>query len=386
MRHRFGIVCLAAALAATGCSRNDTPPVIPPPVETAPRGPAALQVVAGDGTMQEADYGQQRSCTFTVKNVSGKPVTVRVVDKSCACAGAEVKKPQLGPNEQTEIVLNWVPKLDQLEQPGDAVVRVWADVQAGDAESDKLRLEAKGRIKPTLFVNLPRGRLDFGRLDLADLNKHKELAIEVYTHDPAQKGFTLEPRSSSPGLQIVPPTPPRLTADRLAALKAEDGYRITLRCAEGLPVGRFREIVRLKSSAYPQRDLEVAVEGTVESGAFSVTPPAVQLPEKINLARGYRCPPLEISLRGEPKRSLKVLKVEPKFLQVEVEPSKTRDNAWQVRVSIPAGEAELLKHVSPQELEELVSFGFEAGGITFQTDHTLLPTVRVEVSGAQLQR
>jgi hypothetical protein len=383
---------LVIGLAAAACNRTADPsrPTVAG-TQTQTTGPTKpdqgpFVLAGGNGQLGEADYGQTKSTAFTLRNTSRKPFTVTVADKSCACAGVEVKPAEVPPGGSCEVVLSWVPKLDQ---PTDADVRVAATIQAraADGQTQQVKLEATGRVKPALFVNLPQGKLDFGRLTLSSLKtQNPRLSVEVFTRDPKHKGFTLQVATSTPGFKVVPTEPPRLTADRLAALKAADGYRVTLEAGEGLPVGRFRESATLKTSIYPDLDLEIPLEGTLETGAVSVFPEIVQLPEKLPIGKEYRCPPVEVKLRGEPNRTIQVKAVEPKFLHAEVEPVAGQENTWRIKVRVPGDEAELKKHLTPAQWEEYLSYGFDHAYILLQTDHSALPTLRIPVTGSQLQR
>lgn len=350
-------------------------------VRSSAHGIAPLKVVRGTGELGDADYGDQRACTFTVQNESGKQLTLFVADKSCACAGVDVSPATVAPLRTAEVTVHWSPKLDQ--SAGEEA-RVRTTIQAKEDSKATLTLEGRGRIHPSLFVNLPRGELDFGRMDVADLKQGRELAIEVYTQDSARKDFTLHAIAAHAGLKLTPPEPQRLTKDRMEALRAIAGYRINIQCGEGLPVGRFRETVTLESNAYPDRALEVAVTGWVESGAVTVNPEAVSLPEAVPLATGYKAPPLEITLRGEPDRTLTFVRAQPSFLQVQVEP--VQSNVWRVRVSIPATEAELGKALSSEELQKVLTYGFGDGYLLFSTSHSRLPTLSVPVPGRRFQR
>jgi hypothetical protein len=178
--------------------------------------------------------------------------------------------------------------------------------------------------------------------------------------------------------------PQPLTADRLSALRAVTGYRINIRCVEGLPIGYFREIVKLSSDVYPNRDLEVTVEGTLESGAVSLSREGIDLPAKIPLARGYTCPPLTIELRGEEGRTLKVESATPALLKTRLEPAGA--NLWRLHVIIPAGETELRKDLTAEQLSEYISYGFNDGAIVLKSDHSKAPVIRVPVGASQFQR
>jgi hypothetical protein len=382
---RYRCLFLLFAFAPLGCGTQATTApatTAATPALTAPLTEGGLTIVSGEGALGDADYGQRKTTVFTLKNDTTKQLNLIVADKSCECAGVEIKPTTVAPGQTTQVTVAWMPKLSQ--STVDAV-RVRTTVQAENNPAFKVLLEADGRIKPTLRMNLPDGHLEFGKLLVGDLKDgRKELGIEVYAQDAAKKGFTLTAKSLSPGLEVGKPEP--LSADRLSALNAAGGYRINVRAVPGLPAGAFREIVRLNSDVYPNRDLDVIVDGVVESGAVSLSRDMIELPAKIALARGYSCPPLEIELRGEPGRKLTIQSVEPKFLKARLEPVSGKDNLWRLVVHVPAGEAELKKDLSAEQLSEYTSFGFDGGAIVLTSDLSKVPILRIATTPSQFQR
>jgi len=395
----LGLITLLFSACSRSSNENQAHSVLNPPAtepgksapgdstkKPLPATASGLSLMQGHGDLGDADYGEKKSTQFTVKNSSGKAITLDVTEKSCACAGIEIKPTEVPADGTAEVTLWWAPKLGQVDKPEEGKDKVTVRLQARDKPDVYLRLEAHGNVKPALHVQLPRGKLDFGFVDLGQLKSgSKELAAVVYTKDPARKGFTLTPKSSSPGLKIVPAEPERLGAADLARLSAVDGYRLNIRCGEGLPIGRFQEIIWLKSDVYPDRPLEVHVDGWVETGAVSVQPElAVSMPETIELAKGYKCPPLTVTLNFEPNRTLTLEKVAPAFLQVKLE--KVKENVWRVEVQVPAGEEAIRKHLTPEQMEEYTVTGFDAGTLTFKTDHPLVPVLQIAVPDGKFKR
>jgi hypothetical protein len=355
------------------------------PAETAPSA-TGLVVVRGSGDLGTADYGEKRSTSFTIKNQTRKTVNLQVIHKSCECSALEVKPMELPAGDSAIVTMDWQPKFHPTETKMH-VDLLRAVIRAKEDPRLEVTLEARGRIVPALQVSLPRGRLNFDRLELADLKTgKKELAAVIFTTDAKHKGFTLEARSSTPGIKLVPPQPVRLDAAEMSQLGAVDGYRLNIRCAEGLPVGSFNELVRVKSSIYGNHELDLPVEGYVDAGAVSTNPPlaSVHLPEKIDLATGYRCTPITLTLNFEPGRMLAVESVEPAFLQVTTK--KVMDNVWQINVEVPAGEAAIRKGLPAKQAEEFLVTGWDRGAITFKTDHSLVPVLKIPVDASQFKR
>jgi hypothetical protein len=367
---------------AVGCHRTHPAP----PQAANPAGPAVatprLTVVAGHGDLGSADYGQKRTCTFTLRNDTAAPLALRTAEKSCSCAAIQLPATDVAPGATAEVSLSWVPTPSPSEAPEETEVRLWAEIGSADG-SQKVRLEATGRLSPALRFYLPRGRLDFGTIAAADLREQrKEVAIEVYTQDAQRAAFTMTATTSGPGLRADAPAP--LAAERLSALRATGGYRITLRAADGLPTGAFKERLRLQTSLY-DAPLEIPVEGTVESGAVSVQPTMLDLEgARLSLANGYRCPPVRVVLRYEAARTLTVRRVEPAFLRAEAR--QVKENEWEIHVRLPAGEAEALKAVSAKDFEEFMTFGFSEGRIICETDHRSIPVLSIPIGGGRLQR
>jgi uncharacterized protein DUF1573 len=366
--------------SATGI--DDTPPK---PVRAGPP-PPPLAIVKGTGDLGRADYGDKRTTSFTIQNNTRKALTLQVIHKTCECAALGIKPAEVPAGETAEVTMTWVPKF----QPSESQIRtdlLRAVIRAKEDSRLELTLEARGQVTPALQVSLPRGPLNFDRLELGELKTgKKELAALIYAKDPKHKGFTLEAKSSSPGIKLVPPQPTRLDPAELAQLGAADGYRLNIRCTEGLAVGSFNEVVRVKSSVYPNHELELAVEGYVDAGAVTTAPPlaSVSLPEKIDLATGYKCPPITLTLNFEPGRTLTLEKVEPAFLQVTLK--KVKDNVWQINVEVPAGEEAIKKGPSAAQAEEYLLTGWDRGVITFKTDHSLVPLFKLPVDASRFKR
>jgi hypothetical protein len=396
MLHHFARICLlTACLLGLGCGRTGSPSsteLATSSGDSTSNGSNAsalvlplLEVTESSPDLGDADIGDKKVAPFSVLNRSGKPLTVSVVNKTCGCSRLEPNVATIPAGKSQAFNVVWEPGIDQ---PLKEKVELEFDLQALGNRNAAVKLVATGRFRPSLIVGLPNGELDFGRLDVGDLKTgKKELPIEVYTQDPRHKDFTLQVTSTSPGLKLVPSTPQRLPADRLSFLNAVSGYRLNIQCGEGLPIGSFRERLTLKSSVYPMIDLEVDVFGTVESGAVSISPEGVKLAEKTSVTRGYRAPPVEITLRGaDPGRTMTIEHVDPPFLLVGLERVAGKENTWRLTATIPAGEQELLKKVTPQDLEDYLSFGFDPGVIVLHTDHKLVPVLRIPVDRSQLER
>jgi hypothetical protein len=327
-----------------------------------------------------ADFGESRTATFVVRNVAATPRTLRLIGKSCACTGVELPTAAILPGGTGKVRITWSPHFRQVETLDNLRVRVWIEVSTSPEELP-LRLEAVGEIAPRLMLYLPRGRLDFGQLDLADLKAGKDAVLEIL----ARSSTPSEPprvSTSHPSLEVT--LLGSLSPDRLALLRAQAGWRYRVRARLGLPVGAWQETLRVHSPLYSE-PLEASIEGRVLSGAVTLIPEVINLGSAaLSISRGYRCPPVRISMRFEEQRTLKVERIEPSFLQAEVRRRPDRDNEWELSVRLP-GENQLRQRLSPAQLEELFTVGFDGGSVVLSSDHSLAPVIHVPISAGRLR-
>lgn len=302
------------------------------------------------------------------------------MEKSCACARVSLPKGEVPAGSHATVELEWQPKPDQLEEPAAGAVRIWATVRFG-AGGSPLRLEAVGQLSPAVEWNLPRGRLDFGRLDLADLQKaSRTLSIEIFSRRTLPEPLVQAIRSSSSGLRVEPLQP--LTADRHSELRATAGVRVTITAGPGLPVGRFSERLELQTAAYPF-PLEVRVEGSVESGAVSLEPAQFEVASsRLSIGKGFRSPPLRVRLRQEPGRKLQVKRIEPPIFSAELTP--TGPNEWAIALTLLPSE-QIKMQLSPDKLAELLAYGFDLGTVFCETDHSQARDLRIPISSGRLR-
>lgn len=337
-------------------------------------------VVESTEPLGSADFGEARTATFLVRNVAGTPRSLRLVGKSCSCTGVDLPSAPLPPGGVAQVRVTWSPHFRQVETLDNLRVRVWIEVSTSP-EEPPLRLEAVGEITPRLMLYLPRGRLDFGQLDLADLKAGKDAVLEIL----ARSNAPAEPprlSTSHPSLEVA--LLGSLPPDRLALLHAQAGWRYRIRARVGLPVGAWQETLRVHSPLYTE-PLEASIEGRVLSGAVTMTPEVIDLGSAaLSISRGYRCPPVRITMRFEEHRTLRVERVEPTFLQAEVRRRPDRDDEWDLSVRLPGGD-QLRQLLSTEQLEELLTVGFPGGSVVLSSDHTLAPLIQVPISAGRLR-
>jgi hypothetical protein len=381
-RLHLGAVYFILGLAAVGCSQAPPPPpaAIPAPQIVPAKGSGGWQNLSGVGDFGSADYGQLRTVTFEVRNDSRAPRRLHLLDKSCACALVELPPEETGPGQVARVRLGWKPEVKPAATATADAARVWA-VVGNDGDTDGVKLEATGRVQPSATIHLPRGELDFGSVEVSDLRAGRhETVFEITTLDPARRGFALSARTSHPGLGVAAVEP--LPDERLRELGAVAGYRVTVRAGSGLPIGPFRERLTLQCPMYPA-GLELPLTGQVAGGAVSVEPAEFNLAAaRLSLSSGYRAAPVTVRLRYEPNRTLSVKAVHPSFFVVEAKP--IQENHWELHLRLPAGLTTLSQQLDPQRWQEYQTIGITDGYVLCETDHPLVPAVRIPLLAGRL--
>ncbi len=372
------LLALCCCVFTAGCG-NETqatkPSITPPPL--AIQSPAApLELISGDGKLGTADFGEQRSCVYRIRNNQQQAVALKLFDKSCTCTGVQLPESPLEPGQEGIVKLNWSPKVDVLERSS---IRLWAKV--GDpANQERVVLEAQGTIEPKLMLALPRGPLDFGKLTLADLDQDRSrLVLEVYSIQTSFPSPTC--KFNMPGIEVLQTEP--LTPDRLTSLHAGSGYRLTIRPTKQLPHGAFLAQLSVQTSLKPT-PLVLDLTGSLETSIISLSQDKLQLPPRLSLASGYRVPALTISVRYGTCKSCELVEVTPKLFDAKL--SQINDNTWRLELSISKETSALQQRFTPEAWQQLMQFGFDQGSVTLKLDHPDVKSLTIPITGAELTK
>jgi hypothetical protein len=336
--------------------------------------PATIDLIAGEGDLGNADFGETRQATFRLKNLASTNAKLRITDKSCTCAGIHIADPDLAVGKETDIVLSWTPKVEVLES---SQARIWAEI-IEEKSGHRLRLEATGNIDPLLHVSFPRGPLDFGKLAPADLDTATRV-IEVFCK---QTGFE-QPvtKLNQPGLELASTEP--LTQDRLTELQAKAGYRLTVRPTKKLSHGAFQTELTL-STSIKKMPLLIPITGEFDTSTISLSQSRWQLPPKLSLKQGYKLPAITLDVRFGTCTACEVQSIQPSIFEGKV--TKVSDKSWKIELQLINDEAALQKKMSAEALQTLMEQGFEQGMLTLKLNHPEVPSISIPIGGTQLFR
>jgi hypothetical protein len=342
----------------------------------AERNRPPLEIIKGEGNLGSADFGEERRCSFTLRNNTREPIKLELGEKSCSCAGVRLETIELAAGQNTDISLLWTPKAEAVEA---STVRLWAEVHAS-CLAKPLRLEATGKLEPRVQLAFPRGPLDFGRFSSDDLaNPGRTLILEVFSkHSPFQLQSA---QSSLAGILVIEPAVP-LPADRILALGAKGGYRVAVKPTEQVPNGGFQGNLQIKTDLN-NHPLSVPFQGTFETSSISLSHDRINLPPRLALKQGYHIPPLVLTVRYGACQSCKLHSITPAFLQVSVRQLDIK--TWRVDVRLPPSVAQIRDKLSDEEWRHLQAFGFDSGEIILQLDHADIKQISIPVSGCLLE-
>jgi hypothetical protein len=370
---QFTLPCLLCCLL--GCDKPTKPTVVYIPPAVVPSVAAGLTIVAGDGLLGSGDYGESRQCTFVIRHQLPDSIRLQVVEKSCTCAGVKLTDQLIAPGKETTVTLSWVPKVEPIDT---TQVRLWADL-ADDTGKHRLRLEATGTLEPKVQFAFPRGPLDWGKFSVAELTQPSlERVVEVFskTESLPQPAITF----SQPGMKMT--TIERLAPDRLAALNAKFGYRITVKPLGNLAHGPLAMDMLVK---FPSRNLPIKLllAGQLESSAVSVNVDKIVLPPRLSLQAGYKVPQVILTPRFGTVSHCEVVSVQPPVFDAKV--TKV-ENAWRLDLYLIKNAGQLQQAMSPEQWQSITEQGFETGSITLKLDHPDVKTLTIPMGGSLVVR
>jgi hypothetical protein len=179
-----------------------------------------------------AEVGQEFEHTFTIRNVGDAPLNLVKGPPSCTtCTSFEVDKLELASGEEAHATVKW--KVGSKREE----FRQYAPVRTNDLEKPEIQLVVRGEISEALKI-LP--GLTWNVQELRD-NEPTE-AIGTITSGVLDSFQVTSIESSALSLtsEVTP-----LGAEELKELKAKCGYTIRAIVAPGVPVGEYRQSLKV---------------------------------------------------------------------------------------------------------------------------------------------
>jgi hypothetical protein len=312
----------------------------------------------------EYDYGVMDSQSeghhdFKLTNVGEAALTLEKGDKSCQCTEFSIEKARLKPGESTKVTMKWLAKSVE------GALRNRVTVKTNDPDRPRVELTVTGKV--TVAISTLPEEVDFTRVEAG---KPATMAVRVVGHLPqgfrVEKHAFVEPKYAEYfDVKIQPMTEAQVKAEK----DAKSGYVADVIVKAGLPVGTFRQILRLTTNLKTTPTVSIPVRGSVVSDDIvmigrglsgTLLDVDVVSPEKETARK------LTLIARGPhyKKMSFQVLDVYPDVLKVEI--GKT------VELSGEPGTQTPLTIRIPKDSRSVNCLGFEhspMGRILLNTNH-----------------
>ncbi|WP_373653035.1 DUF1573 domain-containing protein [Schlesneria sp. DSM 10557] len=251
---RFG-----GALPVSTSTSPETNPSEAKPAEEIPlpkSGPfGKAEVTESEFNFGVKNVGDTDEHVFSIKNVGEGVLRFEMGKPTCQCTLGEItkngeaveKKGELAPGESISILVKWVMK-NQMEK-----FRQTVPVMTDDPDQRKIELAITGMVDQAVRI-FPEGQWDFGDMSLTEPS-----TAEGYIGSKSLTGFTIQemPRDNARAKITWEPA----DEETLAPHQAKSGYKIKVEAGPDVPIGRFRETIRLQiiptDSSQPNDDLFV---------------------------------------------------------------------------------------------------------------------------------
>jgi hypothetical protein len=340
--HRpFAAFLFVLGLAAYGCGGTPTTSGGPPPAEEVASPPKADVPGGTSLNAVEADFARPQDFTFTVANVGGAPLELKLAHKSCSCARVDVPASPVAPGSHGNVVVHWTPAVGSA-----GAFSLAADVQTNDPKNKTLRFLVSARVRPLVRVFVD-GREDTGSLDFGDepLSPNEKRTREVKVFSSTLEKFHLDAAIAEPGFKVVAtPLPAGTSVGEYDNVLS--GYALEISTTKELPPGYVGSQLDLALSGLgdgqPNRTLTLPVRAVVGQGVCTISPNAF-LFGKALVSEEDTAKVRLTYINPTGKDEVTVESVEPSFLQVD-KPTKGLDGKWLVIARLPANNPDAAKY------------------------------------------
>ena len=368
---------LGAVLAYVEVPQVSIP--LPPPQQKPNQG-NQLAKVAGKIPRPKADVpetvfefgkierGTSMSHVFKVRNVGELPLHVEVTSTTCKCTVGNLSKKEVPPNEESEVLLEWVAKT------GPGPFRHGAVLSTNDPSQPSIDLTVEGQVVEStamspaqlFFGTVRRGESPTATLYLMNFLDEEIKVLDYELSDP-ELAKLME-------ISITPAEPSELpNADAKSGLKVTASYRA------GKTVGPFRGWLTLETNLENTKKLLVPIAGNVV-GDVSIFGPGWSASRGLLRMGSFtskkgKTVKLKLVIRGDyAKETLfEVAETDPPQLRATVgEPRHMGDKLLHVPlvVEVPAGSTPIVRLGEPVSSD---------AHIVLRSKHKDIPEVRLRV-------
>ena len=199
------------------------------------------------------DVGQKGSHEFQITNRGAGPMTLSRGPTSCTCTISGLDRTSIGVGESATISIQW-------EARGTGgPFRQQATILTSDPRRPDVIFVIEGMVVADV-------KADPSTIVMPTLSSSTEVTAEstVFTFSPTPpENFSAEllPSQSSQFFELL--TQPLAATELVSQLGATAGFRVVVKARSGLPLGAFRQTIRVSMKIPKDVVIEIPVEGSV---------------------------------------------------------------------------------------------------------------------------
>ena len=188
------------------------------------------------------NVGDEDKHVFTIKNIGQGPLEFKLGKPTCQCTVGEITRPNgevasegpIAPGESINILVKWVMK-SQMEK-----FRQVVPVFTTDADQRKIDLVVTGSVDQPIHIT-PDGTWELGSISATEPSKAEGTVLSRVFDE-----FTMSEVPRENGRVKVSWEPTKL--DETQHPGARSAFRVKVELGPDIPIGPFREAIRLKST------------------------------------------------------------------------------------------------------------------------------------------
>ncbi|HEV2971243.1 MAG TPA: DUF1573 domain-containing protein [Pirellulales bacterium] len=262
----LGATVFELGLRPDGSGRIELGPahVAPTPPPPAIQGPPPKAVVEGgqlEFNFGKADKGTPQHHDFVIRNVGKGTLVLEKGETSCSCTVSEIEHPEVPPGGSTKVTIEWKGKAM-------GPFRNSAPVLTNDPDQRRIDLFIAGEIVSTYRVEPE--KLVFTSISSKKSATQTARIYSFATTDLAVLRHEFSGASTAAWFDLAIE---KMSADELKQeVGAKSGCILRLTIKPGLPAGPFAQTIRLQFNLPGDPEIELPVEGKVNSPIEVVGP------------------------------------------------------------------------------------------------------------------
>ena len=314
------------------------------------------------------ERGTSMSHVFKVRNVGKVPLYVEVASTTCKCTVGNLSKKEVGPNEESEVLLEWVAKT------GPGPFRHGAVLSTNDPRQTSIDLTVEGQVVESTAMSP--SELIFGTVRKDESPTATLYLMNFLEEEIEVSDYELSDERLAKQIEIaITPADPSELPNR----DAKSGVKVTATFQAGKTIGPFRSWLTIHTNLKNAEQLIVPIAGNVV-GDVSIFGPGWNAHKGVLRMGSFasskgKTVKLKVAIRGKYAKEarLEVAETDPPQLQATLgEPRQMGDTRLHVPlvVEVPAGSKPIVRLGEPVSSDAL---------IVLRSNHEEIPEVRLRV-------